>query len=610
MKKKLLSVIALSLSLILATPVLVFATPVSEAPQGLPTQTSIISDIDWYEFWDALFPLDALGVTRLVSLTPSSREIALEDFDYLTNFILEVAPTQNIIYRRLGFSAEVFFGIFRDFIHNNIPLPSLTFLMMDGDDKWIDAQISDLYIATDYLMSLLILIQSDLQSLGHMGPQPRSLVQDVFRSFSYFAYHSPVIEDLETLSLSQLADAEIRFTTFLYDTFTPAVRSFYGLNDLDLDMERIPITGSFNETNIITEIITPGEIAYIRINSFSNNVAFDSEFLFPFYEEIQNYEHLIIDLRGNGGGFAVSFPRNFVSMLINEPISFQYFEFFIASELTEALFVNPLSMAFGVLYDMLPINEFLQANPMPGFNQDDLNLLDYAIIWQVDISPSENAIPFGGEIWLLVDDGSASASEMAALISMSTGFATVVGEPTMGVTGVVYTFAALPNTGIHFRIDLGYTINPNGLSIEEYGLSPQIYTMPSIDAVQTVLELVNPTILDLNTAITLNGEILASGVIIDERTMVSAADIAYIFGADIIEEGWQIHMLIGNDTLIFTLNYDLAIVNRILFEMHTTAQLINNEIFLPIRFVAEVLGYEIDFIDNAVVITSTESSFN
>jgi len=537
-------------------------------------------------------------------LTPGAQEIALEDFDYLINMILEVAPTQNIIQRRSGLSAEEFFGLFRSFIEINIPLPSITFLQMEGDDRWVEAQTEDLYIAADYLMSLLTLMSGDLQALGHMGPQPQFIVQELFMALSYMVYNSPSLEDLEAATI---ADAEVRFALSKYDTFTTAARWFYGLNELEVYMDEEPEIGTFDEYNIITYSIEPGEIAYLRINSFINNIDFDATFLFPFYEQIQNYEHLIIDLRGNGGGFVASFPFNVLAMLIDEPVSFQYVEFFIASELTAELFVNPASMALGVLYEMLPIAEFLQSNPMPAFNQDDFDLLDYAIIWQVDIAPVENSIPFGGEIWLLVDGESASASEMAALISMNTGFATVVGEPTAGVTGVVYTFAALPNTGIHFRIDLGYTVDSVGNSIEEFGITPQILTMPTLDAVQTVLALINPTVLNLDTYITLNGETVAVGVIINERTMVSATDIAYMFDLELIEEDWQALMFAGDDIHLFTLNLNTAFANWQLIRMHAPAQLINGELFLPIRSVAETFGYDVDFIDYVVVITSSEA---
>ena len=569
---------------------------------------------------------------------------------------------------------------------------------MDGDDRWLSAQTGDLYIAADYLMTLLLLMNFDLEGLGHMGPERRVLVEQLFILFSHMflefeeeeielmeafargdmaAIEAMVLEivfymtenidgfiaELEALIAEELtfllwfwgiavtdeelqamvqeevdeileeffnlsteelfeyiledilwflnwffSDASFRSTFNEYLVLnTPSVMWFYNLSTDNIDFNEAPRLGFFDEDNIETRIIEPGEIAYLRINSFINEVAFDLEMLLPFYNEIQDFEHLIIDIRGNGGGWISSFPFNVLEMLLSEPVSFQYAEFFIASELTEDLFEDPINMALGTLYDIVPIAEFLRNTPMPLFNQNDAALLDYAIIWQVDFVPSRNAIPFGGEIWLLVDGNSASASELAAIISINTGFATVVGEPTAGVTGVKYTSVALPNTGILFRIDLGYTVDQFGRSIEEFGVIPQIPNMPEMDALETVLTLINPTMIDLDTAISINGETAASGVVIDGRTMVSVADVAYMFNTELTFYGWHATLTYGHwrDLIVvFTLGEDTALVRNNLVEMHIPTQFINGELFIPIRFIAETFGYNVGFYDGVVTITS------
>ena len=178
-------------------------------------------------------------------------------------------------------------------------------------------------------------------------------------------------------------------------------------------------------------------------------------------------------------------------MLIGEPIYFMYPEFFVANERTAGLFENPLSLAMANLYGIFPASEFVQSQNMHYFNQDDLAILDYVAVWRAGYSPSDDSIPFGGEIWLLVDERSASASVAAAMISTNTGFATVVGAPTSRITGVVYTHVAMPNTGVIFRLDLGYTTDQYGRSIEEFGVIPQIVNFPGMDALETVLAVIN-----------------------------------------------------------------------------------------------------------------------
>jgi len=288
-------------------------------------------------------------------------------------------------------------------------------------------------------------------------------------------------------------DEDIRTWQLFYDIFSaPSVLRFYDINpaEFDLDVDLLDAAGLMDPDNITTAIIEPGRVAYFHIASFLNNIVLDSEVLFPFFGQIQDYEHLIIDLRGNAGGMVASFPMNVISMLIDEPIGFTYAEFFIASDLTAGFFEFPMSTTDAALYGIFPASEFVQANNLQQFDAADLALLDYALVWEIEINPAENNIPFGGEIWLLVDGGSASASEMAAKTAINTGFATVVGEPTAGITFTTHTFAALPNTGVIFRLDLGYTVDSYGRSIEEFGVIPQIANAEGMDALETVLTII------------------------------------------------------------------------------------------------------------------------
>ena len=62
----------------------------------------------------------------------------------------------------------------------------------------------------------------------------------------------------------------------------------------------------------------------------------------------------------------------------------------------------------------------------------------------------------------------ASAAEFAAMQSMDTGFATVVGVPTRRITSAQTRHVFLPNTGIVFKVDVGYLIDDLGRSLEEY----------------------------------------------------------------------------------------------------------------------------------------------
>ena len=383
-------------------------------------------------------------------------------------------------------------------------------------ERWVEEATDDLHIAADYLFSVLVMLAVEMGELGHMAPQPVSLIAELFFGQSFLLYAGvdidELMDDLDPAMLymaieegytyeeiealvERTIQAVLRFAELHVDAFSaPSALWFYGIDpyEFDFDVELAEQLGFMNPDNVTTAIIEEGRIAYFHIASFLNNLELDAETLFPFFEEIQDFEHLIIDLRGNMGGFVHWFPTNVAARLIDEPLSFEFTEFFIASELTAGFFENPHAVSGGISLGIYPIAERVEYLGLTEFNPYDLALLDYAIVWQSAAVPAEDNTPFGGEIWLLVDGSTGSTSEMAAKFSTLTGFATVVGEPTAGVTQVTHAFVPLPNTGILFRIDLGYTIDQYGRSIEEFGVIPHIFNAEGLDALETLLSIIAP----------------------------------------------------------------------------------------------------------------------
>ena len=521
---------------------------------------------------------------RLITLTEEARDIALYDFNYLADMMMQTMPTLHMFYRVFGISLEDYLDMLRGVIYDMMPIPSFTALLM-CPERWTDEPTDALSIAADYMLSLLTIMTIEIVSFAHLSPQPLELVQQTFFASAYVLQSEELLteEALQELAAMGLDPertiaATRQFHQAHYNIYsTPSVLWFYGIDptQFDFDVDISEMLGFMTEGNVTTNIIEPGRIAYIHIASFMNNMAFDSEVLFPFYEEIQDFEHLIIDIRGNGGGFAGYFPSLVVNMLSSESISFMYPEFFVANELTAELFDNPMSLAMANLYGLFPAAEFVQSQNMPYFNQDDLAHLDYVAVWNAVYSPWEYAIPFGGKIWLLVDGGSASASVMAAQLSVNTGFATVVGEPTFRVTGVIYTFAALPNTGVLFRIDLGYTTDMYGRAIEEFGVIPQIPNAAGMDALETVLAIIND-------AVFTGPEPSAPDEIprryVDGVAFVRLRYAAYAFGAAVAWDG-------PNQAVILTLADGSTVVVYV-----STNGVFNDDgrVYVPVEFMLEL----------------------
>ena len=413
----------------------------------------------------------------LIYLTAEACQLVLTDFDYLAEIIIANMPAQVIAPSRLGMQMDELLNVFRDWIVNFEPIESLHSFAMNGYVSWGDTSplpTDDRELAAHYLSSLLFWLSIEVDSLGHLSPRIFDTYWEQLEHAAASLHQSEIIDG--RLFHDDELGWDVRLAQHRYDAFsTESTLWFFGVDMSDLDLYReLSDIGFREEENIITEIIENGHIAYFRIRNFSNSPQFDSEILFPFFAEIQDFDHLIIDLRSNPGGWAHYFTEYIVGMLIEEPVVAYQNEFFMSGDLSRQIAEYSLADWFGSAEEILSAREFVYQNDFPDFNYDDLTILTYVIPWRLVIEPRENNIPFSGKIWLLVNESSASASETAAVISMSSGFATVVGQNTMGVTGTMHTYISLPNTGILFRIDTGYTIDADGRQLERFGVTPDI----------------------------------------------------------------------------------------------------------------------------------------
>lgn len=248
--------------------------------------------------------------------------------------------------------------------------------------------------------------------------------------------------------------------------------------------------------NVTTRIISEGEIAYISIGMFWHyNFEYDREIIFGFYEQITGFDHLIVDLRGNPGGFPGHFTELIMAPLIDDVLRGSYYEFFMAG--SHALLLAEATMGTDFYVEMEPTDTwfpaaaFVKENNMTYFNPCDLEILDYVLPRNFITRPADHRVDFHGQIWLLIDGNSFSAAEMVAIYAKYSGFATLVGTPTGGVPGAMSAFAVLPNSGHIVRFDVGYITNRYGRSVEEFGVEPHYFNRPGMDALETVLALIN-----------------------------------------------------------------------------------------------------------------------
>ena len=438
--------------------------------------------------------IETVSSTITFYLTEEARDIVLHDFDYMVAAILDNSPWDSVLDRAVLNQMELDFAtlvyVFRDFIEAMEPI-ELTVLdeamlrtqfpIQDGNDARS--------IAANYLFAALAFeFAPVLGGIGHLGPRTLDMYTMLLTG-SLRQYHDESLDSENNLLLQMFLE-----------TYThPSAVWLYGEVEVDLDAD---MRDAFPNVpgNIVAEIIVPDEVAFLRINSFLANPLYDDLVILPFLQEVQDFDHLILDVRSNVGGLGTYFTEFILRRLISEPIEIGTREFFSGGDLAYGLMDATVQTALymGSALDwqnilsaeIIPIEEFLTGHDMPYFNAGDLASLDYVMLSRTEITPAYDNINFDGKVWLLVDGMSMSASVMAAETVIYTGLATIVGENTSGVMGSSHLYIALPNTGIIWRIDIGYRTDAMGRSLEVYGVAPQIRNFEGMDALETVLTLI------------------------------------------------------------------------------------------------------------------------
>ena len=292
------------------------------------------------------------------------------------------------------------------------------------------------------------------------------------------------------------------YADHLLEVFTsPTAIRYYGDVFENVDVN------SYIQSNLLTpvadnvsfQILQPDSIAYMQIKTMNSaNFGYDGELIAEFADTIGHFDHLIIDLRGNHGGYAGNFTEHIIAPLIDSPVSLQYYVFFMGGEhavMYDNIYYRDLQWQIAnglVLHTDAP--RFLAADMLPYLtdaNMGDFARLIYGFKRELTVNPSEERWAFKGRVWILIDKGAYSAAEISAAIAKESGFATLVGDSTFGsFGGYTASFISLPNTGIIIRYDYGYVTDLQGRSLEEFGVTPHIFNRPGMDALATTLALI------------------------------------------------------------------------------------------------------------------------
>lgn len=223
--------------------------------------------------------------------------------------------------------------------------------------------------------------------------------------------------------------------------------------------------------NASTKDIVEGKIGYIYIPQMISyyNMGNDIELIDEYLNNIKEYQALIIDIRGNGGGDSYYWISYLVPKLIDKVYENTTYSFWKDGEIINNYLKKSkvkYSTGFGEMKDL----DTTKLVNLPVEVKEDFK---YYSKNTMEISPSEDSIKFKGNIYMLVDKGVYSSSEAFASFAKQTGFATLIGERTGGDgIGSDPLLHMLPNSGYIFRFSKDMGTTADGTSNEEFKTEP------------------------------------------------------------------------------------------------------------------------------------------
>lgn len=252
-------------------------------------------------------------------------------------------------------------------------------------------------------------------------------------------------------------------------------------------LHRNALRTSLDPSYIIqTEIIEEGKIAYLAIHSFAVSA---QDKISSFLEEIEGFDHLIIDVGNNHGGFF-----NNVLLLIEPYVDTRFSTYLFGFINTNGVHnENYVDIVFES-YRRINLNSRMPHNTADIGNILDLGEIDGDYITRFDmgirevrnINPTDYFPGFGGKVWVLTSNYSASAAEFYSYLAQKLDNHTVIGGTTRGAMRVShFNKFALPYSGLVVGYDPFYVITNTGVHFAR-GVEPNIFAE---DALQTTLNI-------------------------------------------------------------------------------------------------------------------------
>lgn len=211
-------------------------------------------------------------------------------------------------------------------------------------------------------------------------------------------------------------------------------------------------------------------VGYIRFGNFSDQKEIYHQAIQEFLKKAGGkYEKLIIDIRGNKGGSQNVWMDSLMAPLIQKSIRYRE-TFAVKKNLLEKIPINK------VLEELTNLTGFSELKNKPGFDKSVWSFFEVSR----EIKP-QDSLNFNGQVYLLIDGYSYSASEKLAMAVKQTHFATIVGTRSGGggVGIFIPIWCTLPESGILFRFEIDIPFNSDGTYNATHYTEPDIKMEPN-----------------------------------------------------------------------------------------------------------------------------------
>jgi hypothetical protein len=218
-----------------------------------------------------------------------------------------------------------------------------------------------------------------------------------------------------------------------------------------------------NLPDVSTNLYPTERVGYLQVGGMHNPSFILHEQIMSFYESIADYDHLIIDIRGNSGGSDYFWYHEIVEPLLKEKTKSTVYLALHKEAKYSHMMRRERQWYFKASKSRL-------SELPPEAQSNEVKIYKNSITFE-----PANSVDFNGTISVLIDKNIFSASESFSVFCKNTGFATLYGTHTGGDGIGDATYFVLPNSKLIIRFSYILGLFPNGQANEEMHTAPDVY---------------------------------------------------------------------------------------------------------------------------------------